>query len=94
LALSARHACAGGSYRRGVTPIAPIFPPLAAVVVEFVVEVMGPPTVSTALFAGVFRAVAILRKSSDEQVERMMAVGFFGGAAFGALMLVLDFVLG
>jgi hypothetical protein len=62
--------------------------------VEIVVEVVGTLGVSTALFAGVFRAVAILRRSSAEQVEWVMAVGSVGGAAFGALVLVLDFVLG
>jgi hypothetical protein len=38
--------------------------------------------------------LSVLRRFSAEQVEWLTAAGFAGGFAFGALILVLDLVLG
>lgn len=68
--------------------------PIIGVLVEFFSEVLGILAVSTGLSAAALRALAILRKSSTEQVEWMTAVGTLAGVAFGALVLALDLVFG
>jgi len=69
-------------------------PPIAGVVVDLISGAAGTMLVSTGLLAGAMRALAILRRSSAEQVELLTAAGFAAGLAFGTLVLVLDLVLG
>jgi hypothetical protein len=65
-------------------------PPIAGVVVEIVSGAAGTMLLATGLLAGLLRALAVLKKFPAEQVEWLTAVGFAGGLAFGALILVLD----
>lgn len=69
-------------------------PPIAGVVVDLISGAAGTMLVSTGLLAGAMRALAVLRRSSAEQVELLTAAGFAAGLAFGTLVLVLDLVLG
>jgi hypothetical protein len=69
-------------------------PSIAGVVVEIISGAAGTLLVSTGLLAGAMRALAVLRRSPAEQVELLTAAGFAVGLAFGALILVLDLVLG
>lgn len=69
-------------------------PPIAGMVVDLISGAAGTMLVSTGLLAGVMRALAVLRRSPAERVESLTAAGFVGGLAFGALILVLDLVLG
>jgi hypothetical protein len=67
---------------------------MAGVLLDVVSNAVGPLVLSTGFCAAALRALSVLRRFSAEQVEWLTAAGFAGGFAFGALILVLDLVLG
>jgi len=68
--------------------------PFAGFVVDLVSGIAGVAIMLTGLFAGAFRALAVLGRSSPERVEWLTAAGFAGGIAVAVLFLALDVVLG
>ncbi len=69
-------------------------PPIAGVLLEFVARTGGTLVLASGFIAGTMRALAVLGGFAAERVEWTTAAGFVGGAAFGALVLVADLVIG
>jgi hypothetical protein len=69
-------------------------PSIAGILLDLVSKTGGMMVVSTALFAGTMRALAILRGFAAERIEWMTAAGFVGGIVLAGLILLIDVALG
>ena len=56
--------------------------------------IVGLAALATALVAATWRYTAVLRRLSEEEVERATAIGFFFGLGASAAILVIDQVRG
>jgi hypothetical protein len=68
--------------------------PISGVVIDVVSSAAGTAAVVTGLMATGLRALAVLGKSSQEQIEWLTSVGFASGIAISFLLFVLDLAVG
>ena len=68
--------------------------PFAGLVIETVSSTVGMVLAVTGLAAGALRTLALLRGSSQDQVDWMTGVGFCIGVMFSSLVVLLDVAVG
>ncbi|HEX5712546.1 MAG TPA: hypothetical protein VFX85_04445 [Solirubrobacterales bacterium] len=68
--------------------------PISGVVIDVVSSAAGMAAVVTGLTATGLRALAVLGKSPQEQIEWLTSVGFASGIAISLLLFVFDLVVG